>query len=105
MRRRMDASTRRRVDLGRIEASTIRHTPNVTILSAFAGRSTTTLGRSIDRIEINIESIESKKRKMPLLKELSRSSWDLLESESDSKESWDVRLNSFKSGIFHFCHF
>mgnify|MGYP003312857108 CR=1 FL=1 len=69
------------------------------------GRSTTTLGRSIDRIEMNIESIESKKRKMPLLKELSRTSRDSFESESDSKESRDVRLNSFKSGIFHFCHF
>ena len=42
---------------------------------------------------------------MPLLKELSRTSRDSFESESDSKESRDVRLNSFKSGIFHFCHF
>ena len=35
---------------------------------------------------------------MPLLKELSRSSWDSFESESDSKESQDDRLNSPKSG-------
>ena len=42
---------------------------------------------------------------MPLLKELSRTSRDSFESESDSNESRDVRLNSFKSGIFHFCHF
>ena len=68
-------------------------------------RSTTTLGRSIDRIEMNIESIESKKRKMPLLKELSRTSQDSFESESDSQESRDVRLNSPKNGIFHFCHY
>ena len=65
------------------------------------GPSYKTLGRSIDRIEMNIESIESKKRKMKLLKELSRTSWDSFESESDSKE-W---LNSFKNGIFHFCLF
>ena len=69
------------------------------------GPSYKTLGRSIDRIEMNIESIESKKRKMPLLKELSRTSWDSFESESDSKESRDVRLNSFKNGIVHFCNF
>ena len=58
----------------------------------------------------SIDSIDSifKKRKnfeTPLLKELSRSSQDSFESESDSKESRDDRLNSFKSGIFHFCHF
>ena len=35
---------------------------------------------SIDRIEINIESIESKKYKTPLLKELSQSSQDSFES-------------------------
>ena len=35
------------------------------------GPSTTTLGHSIDRIEMNIESIESKKHKMQLSKELS----------------------------------
>ena len=59
----------------------------------------TTLGRSIDRIEMNVESIESKKRRMQLSKELSRTSWDSFESESDSKESWDDQLNSFKSGV------
>ena len=37
--------------------------------------------------------------------ELSGTSRDSFESESDSKESRDVRLNSFKSGIFHVCHF
>ena len=62
-------------------------------------------GRSIDRIEMNIESIESQKRKMPLLKQLSQTSQGSFESDSDSKESRNVRLNSFKSGIFHFCHF
>ena len=59
-----------------------------------SGRSTTTLRR-------NIDGIESKKRKMLLLKELSQTSRDSFESESDSKESRDVRLNLFKSGIFH----
>ena len=54
---------------------------------------------------LNIESIESKKRKMPLLKELSRTSQDSFESESDSQESRDVRLNSPKCCIFHFCQF
>ena len=54
---------------------------------------------------MNIEPIESKKYKTPLLKELSQSSQDSFESESNPKESRDVRLNSFKSGIFHFCHF
>ena len=39
---------------------------------------------------------------MPLLKELSQTSRDSFESRSDSKESRDVRLNSFKSGIFIF---
>ena len=34
--------------------------------------------------------------------ELSRTSRGSLESDSDSKESWDVRLNSFKSGILRF---
>ena len=33
---------------------------------------------------------------------LSQSSQDAFESDSDSKESWDARLNSFKSGIFRF---
>ena len=78
----------------------------ISVLST--GRSTTILGRSIDRIEMNIESTESKKCikiKTPLLKELSRSSRDSFESESNSKESQDDRLNSFKSGVFHFCHF
>ena len=46
------------------------HPPQVT----FSGRSTMMHGRSIDRIEMNIESTESKKRKMPLLKEFSRTS-------------------------------
>ena len=69
------------------------------------GPSHKTLGRRFDRIEMNIESIESKKHKMPLLKELSRTSQDSFQSESDSKESRDVRLDSFRSGIFHFCHF
>ena len=41
---------------------------------------------------------------MQFLKELSRSSRDSLESESDSKESWDDWLNSPKSGIVHVCH-
>ena len=63
------------------------------------------LGRNIDRIKMNIESIESKKRKMPLLKELNRTSRGSFESKSDSKESRDVRLNSFESGITYFCHF
>ena len=66
------------------------------------GRSTTTPGRSIDRIEMNIESIESKKYKTPLLKELSQSSQDSFESESDPKESRNVRLNSSKNCIFSF---
>ena len=39
---------------------------------------------------------------MLLLKELSRTSQDSLESDSDSKESRDIRLNSFKSGILRF---
>ena len=39
---------------------------------------------------------------MPLLKELRRTSRDSFESDSDSKESRDVRLNSFKSGILRF---
>ena len=69
-----------------------------------AGQSTTALRRSIDRSEMIIESIESKKRKMPLLKELSRTSRDSFESDSDSKESWDVRLNSFKSSQIEKCH-
>ena len=42
---------------------------------------------------------------MPLLGELSRSSRDSFESDSDSKESWDDRLNSPKSGISCFCLF
>ena len=42
---------------------------------------------------------------MPLLKELSRTSQDSFESDSDSKESWDIRLNSSKSGICIFCLF
>ena len=66
------------------------------------GPSYKTLRRSIDRIEMNIESIESKKRKMPLLKELSRTSRDSFGLDSDSKESWDDWLNSFKSGVLYF---
>ena len=45
--------------------STFRHLWTIVIY----GPSYKTLGRNIDRIEMNIESIESKKRKMPLLKE------------------------------------
>ena len=37
--------------------------------------------------------------------ELSRSSRDSFESDSDSKESWDDRLNSFKSGVSKFLRF
>ena len=48
-----------------------------------------------DRFDIRKNS---KKIKTPLLKELSRTSRDSFESESDSNESRDVRLNSFKSG-------
>ena len=56
--------------------------------------------------EVNcLISFKIEKRKMPLLKELSRTSRDSFESESDSKESRDVRRNSFKNGMFHFCHF
>ena len=39
---------------------------------------------------------------MPFLKELSRTSRDSFESDSESKESLDVWLNSFKSGILRF---
>ena len=39
---------------------------------------------------------------MPLSKELRRTSRDSFESDSDSRESWYVRLNSFKSGILRF---
>ena len=39
---------------------------------------------------------------MPLLKELGRTSQDSFESDSGSKESWDVWLDSFKSGILRF---
>ena len=42
---------------------------------------------------------------MPLLGELSRTSLDLVELDSDSTKSLDVRLNSPKSGIYIFCHF
>ena len=37
------------------------HHRSVDVVSSSSGRSTTTLGRSIDRIEMNIESIESQK--------------------------------------------
>ena len=54
-------------------------------------------GFSYGRKQANISIFEKiKKTKTPLLKELSRTSRDSFESESDSKESWDVRLNSFK---------
>ena len=39
---------------------------------------------------------------MPLLKELSRTSRDSFGLDSDSKESWDDWLNSFKSGVLYF---
>ena len=42
---------------------------------------------------------------MPLLKELSRTSQDSFESESDSKEFRDGRLNSPKSGYSTFLDF
>ena len=76
--------------------------PASSITFVSPGWPTATLGRSIDRIEMNIESIESKKRKTPLLEELSRTSQDSFELDSESKESRDVRLNSFNSGIFRF---
>ena len=69
------------------------------------GRSTTTLGRSIDRIEMNIESIESKKYKTPLWKDLSQSSQDSFESESDSKESQTFGLILSKVAIFIYAIF
>ena len=36
---------------------------------------------------------------MPLLVELSQKSRGSFEAESDSKDSWDDQLNSFKSGV------
>ena len=39
---------------------------------------------------------------MQLLKELSRTSQDSFGLDSDSKESWDDWLNSFKSGVLYF---
>ena len=54
-----------------------------------------------DRFDIQkIQNFE-----MPFLKELSRSSQDSFELESDSKESRDVWLNSPKSGIWIFSRF
>ena len=41
---------------------------------------------------------------MPRLGELSRSSRDSFESDSDSNESWDDPLNSLKSGKNKKCH-
>ena len=41
----------------------------------------------------------------PLFGELSRSSRDSFEPDSDSNESRDDGLNSLKSGIFHFSFF
>ena len=55
------------------------------------------------RLDVVRETRE--KLKMPLFGELSRSSQDSFESESDSKESWDDRLNSPKIGIFNFLRF
>ena len=55
------------------------------------------------------ESIRDSKKlqkiKMPLLGELSRSSRDSFESDSDSKESWDDGLNPFKNGVSKFLRF
>ena len=48
---------------------------------------------------------KSKKCKLPFFGELSRSSWDSFELDSDSKESRDDRLNSLKSGVFDFLRF
>ena len=42
---------------------------------------------------------------LPLLGELSKSSRDSWESDSDSNESRDDRLHSFKSGVFIFLRF
>ena len=42
---------------------------------------------------------------MPLLGELSRSSQDSFELDSDLKESWDDWLNSYKNGISKICAF
>ena len=61
-----------------------------------------------DRIERLLRfSRKSEKKiiKMPLLGELSRTSLDSFESESDSNKSWDDRLNSPKSGKNKKCHF
>ena len=69
-------------------------------------------GRNLDKnlrrrvlAEILANRSTQKKRKMPILKELSRTSQDSFESESDSQESRDVRLNSPRSCIFHFSRF
>ena len=43
-----------------------------------------------------------KNLQMPLFGELSQTSQDLFESDSDSHKSRDVRLNSPKSGVFYF---
>ena len=52
-------------------------------------------------------SLNAKRKnfKTPLLKELSRSSQDSFELESDSKESRDDRLNSLKCGYSEFLDF
>ena len=78
--------------------------------TAYAERpSIDSIDRSIDRSVRSIRSIRYSKKqenfKMPLFGELSRTSRDSFESESDSKESWDIRLNSSKSGICIFCFF
>ena len=54
-----------------------------------------------DRFDI----AKTKNFETPLLKELSQSSQDCFESESDSKESQDDRLDSPKSGKNEKCHF
>ena len=56
----------------------------------------------IDGAKLTCNERKSYSPNMPLLGELSRSSWDSFESDSDSKESRDVQLKSFKSGILIF---
>ncbi len=83
----------------------------------FSGRSTTTLRRyRSNRKEYRTDGIErllrcsrkkKQKIKMLLFGELSQTSlysFDF-ELESDSNKSWDVWLNSAKSGIFMFFYF
>ena len=70
-------------------------------------RSIRSIGRSTDRFDRfdRFDIRKHKNFKTPLFGELSRTSRDSFESESDSKESWDIRLNSSKSGICIFCFF